>query len=781
MASVVGVATACGGDAGTSPPAASASAAASGSSAPLAAIPPAGSPDAPSAGSLIATSRSGDRLFISDEDHEALFVVPTTFGDLSSARAIPLPGPPGQLVVRGDRIFVTIRTVPTAESRAARDPLRGPLMSHGASGGMHTLPTSVSRTKTAKPAGAGASDAYPSASASGPSPSASAPPGPPPKPPRISRAQTPRLDAPTIRKSEGALLIALAPDATQGFVEVGRVKLPVDAWGVALTSDGKRAVVSSAWASEVSVVDVSDPAAMKVTKTLAVAREPRAIVIPPGDRTAFVSHLVGSALTRIDDLSGDPVAAPQPLAPSPTRYTPGDKDATASLGWSLALDPSGRTLFAPRHALGAPAGFGWWGAPTVDVLDVATGRSLQPVRTVGKFSEMDGFDLRLWSASWQDWVDLPPEPRLSLVQPRAVVYRRSTDTLLVAGEGFDTVSELDARAADPSLAVLELYPLVDEYDPFGDFPTRGGAPSGLALSADEGALFVWCRTTFDVARVDLATHETTWLHVVDDGLSDVGERGRRLYANASSWSISGGLACAACHPEGRDDGFRWRETDDGYGRDDGRATLHFVGSNDARRATNDTMLVAKAQTNPRQTPMLAGRVRSNGPYGWRGGEKDIADRVREGSALHRGWWAHRGLSGEGADLAKTAYLIDFIRGALIPPPTLDRPLDDVEKKGKELFESAAVGCARCHDPAREMTDRAVVELPALPTLPGFHAETSRFKTPSLWFVGGSAPYFHDGSAATLEDLVAQNGTRMGNTAGLGPADRAALVAYLRTL
>ena len=69
------------------------------------------------------------------------------------------------------------------------------------------------------------------------------------KPPKISRTPTPVLDAPTIRKSEGALLLALAPDPEKGFVEVGRVALPVDAWGVSITGDGAHAVVSSAWAS----------------------------------------------------------------------------------------------------------------------------------------------------------------------------------------------------------------------------------------------------------------------------------------------------------------------------------------------------------------------------------------------------------------------------------------------------------------------------------------------------------------------------------------------------
>jgi cytochrome c peroxidase len=69
-----------------------------------------------------------------------------------------------------------------------------------------------------------------------------------------------------------------------------------------------------------------------------------------------------------------------------------------------------------------------------------------------------------------------------------------------------------------------------------------------------------------------------------------------------------------------------------------------------------------------------------------------------------------------------------------------------------------------------------------PARPAFEEEPSAaFKTPSLLFVGGSEPFFHDGGSSTLEDLVDTNGDRMGKTSQLSAADRAALVAYLRRL
>jgi cytochrome c peroxidase len=52
-----------------------------------------------------------------------------------------------------------------------------------------------------------------------------------------------------------------------------------------------------------------------------------------------------------------------------------------------------------------------------------------------------------------------------------------------------------------------------------------------------------------------------------------------------------------------------------------------------------------------------------------------------------------------------------------------------------------------------------------------------FDTPSLRGIFATAPYFHDGSAATLRDVV----DRLQFSSGLPETDKADLVAYLLTL
>jgi cytochrome c peroxidase len=177
--------------------------------------------------------------------------------------------------------------------------------------------------------------------------------------------------------------------------------------------------------------------------------------------------------------------------------------------------------------------------------------------------------------------------------------------------------------------------------------------------------------------------------------------------------------------------------------------------------------------------MLAGRVNAEGPYGWHAESPTIVDREMRGFGLHR-WGAVP--DGPPAEVEMRAKALgDFLRRGLVPPPQ-SSALDEAARRGQVLFSSKAVGCAECHVPATGYTTRQAYPLPPLPLRAGFDAEPdTKYKIPSLSFLAGRAPYFHDGSAATLEQLVEQNGNRMGKTAQLSAAERAELVAFLKTL
>jgi cytochrome c peroxidase len=206
--------------------------------------------------------------------------------------------------------------------------------------------------------------------------------------------------------------------------------------------------------------------------------------------------------------------------------------------------------------------------------------------------------------------------------------------------------------------------------------------------------------------------------------------GRRLFHGVGGARAGDHRACASCHPDGRDDGLTWT-TPDG----------------------------------PRQTPILAARLGDTAPYSWDGSNVDLAGHVHR--TLQR-------LASPGLAKPELDALLAYVNRMKMPFDQANRGA--LVARGEALFASAETGCARCHAGERT-TDGASHDV-------GSRADGDRpraFDTPSLRFVGRSAPYFHDGRYATLADLLRGADGTMGTTGHLGAEDLAALTAYLETL
>ncbi len=676
------------------------------------------------------------------------------------------------------------------------------------------------------------------------------------------------------------LLVGLEDDGT-GLKEKFRVEVAADAWGLAVDPSERTVFVTSAWTHTVTAIDL---ASRSRQWSVDVAREPRAIVARNG-RTLYVSHLTRSALTRID-IDGPSAKAKAKardieLPAAPLRLPIGASPGEASLGWSLALSAAGDRLFAPRHALSAtftwrkpgsyPHGlairhahpeFSWAGAGTVDTLLTADDSPLAPTRSLPAISQtMSGHctgkkldpqhpEMEFWWKSTfavfgechfgADFDVLERAP--AFVQPRAMVLRRAKDTLLVASEGSDELVELDARAIDPSAFALSHYVIgagevpgndADAMKPQAlDVATRGGAPSGIALSSDDDTAWVFARSTYDLVEVSLDPLDEKprkrpplkYLRLAKDELSAEASLGRRIFYGAREVEVTGealdrhaGLACAGCHPDGRDDGHVWHALfDAASSRPAYRAAVpgdidlvmdgKIPKSEGAEGSWFDDRLPVPipdlhAVGVPRQTPTLAGRLTASGPYGWHAQNPTLVARVLEGFALHRAMgpaaypdappprlevpWDAPSIAfmpkhQEPVVLARA--LEAFLRTGLVLPPRDTRPLSAEEARGKVVFEDGKLaGCATCHAGA-ELTDKTKHLIPAPKVAKGFTEDPDKaYRTPSLSFVIGTAPYFHDGRAKTLEEVLDHNDDAMGSTVALSREDKAALLAYLRRL
>jgi hypothetical protein len=163
--------------------------------------------------------------------------------------------------------------------------------------------------------------------------------------------------------------------------------------------------------------------------------------------------------------------------------------------------------------------------------------------------------------------------------------------------------------------------------------------------------------------------------------------------------------------------------------------------------------------------MLAGRMGGTAPYGWEGDRVTLADYVAN-TVLRLGG---RGL--EPRELEDIASFLLAMKG----PSHRDAAQEELVQRGRSLFEDAEQGCSGCHlgGAGTDGSPHAIAHHKA--------DSIKGFDTPSLRFISGTAPYFHDGRYASLEELLADPDSRMGKTAKLADGDRAALAAYLRSL
>jgi cytochrome c len=577
------------------------------------------------------------------------------------------------------------------------------------------------------------------------------------------------------------------------------IALAADAWGLAVNEAGTRALVTSAWTSTVTLIAITDGGLRKCAE-VSVGREPRGVLFA-SDHTAYVNHLVGNQITRLklgdecDEKSIGEVKAIV-VAPSPTR-SPAGKVLPASLGYSLALSPDAKRLFVPRHALGARAFGSWFGAATVDVLGLPEETSVAPMHE----ANLPGQSSRKQKIGWQQpeaFSNEPTESWTAFVQPRDIRYRRRSGTIVVVSEGANRLVELDAEALDPSFAIAALYELSDSFrtqltqwkqtgfvadgarrdayvsptDANASNDSSCAAPQGVALDQHEDTAIIFCRASTTIARIRLRKSIEAnppakieglhWASLGDDPGGKGLNLGRRLFYGSA---LAEGMGCAGCHPEGRDDGHVWREVPDLNG-----PGHHFMGGPEIQGSDRAVTGV------PRRTPMLVDRVLSVGPYGWRGESETLEKRIEAGTHLHA----------FNSSPTVPAFYINsvgvFVRKGLTKPPASTRALTDEEQKGKAVFADNKTSCTVCHDPGHYFSNQTATRLPALPTMAGFAEEPGAlYKTPSLLHVGHHGSLFHDGSAATLDELVEKNGTRMGDTSGLTPEQRKALVAYLKTL
>ncbi len=303
--------------------------------------------------------------------------------------------------------------------------------------------------------------------------------------------------------------------------------------------------------------------------------------------------------------------------------------------------------------------------------------------------------------------------------------------------------------------------------------STGLAPEGVVLEGD--VLFVQGFLSRSVSRFDVggilrgtdlsprALGDV--ITVANEPLDEVVLRGKRIFYNADSPQMSrdGYLSCATCHLDGGHDGQTWDFTNRGEG------------------LRNTTDLRGRAGT-------------GHGPVHWTANFDEIQD-FENDIRLHFGgsgfltdedFAASEDPLGEPkagrneALDALAAYVTSLRTVPRSPHRNADGTLTELALQGRALF--AELNCLDCHS-GEAFTDsgEALHDVGTIRDTSGMRLgeALTGIDTPTLRGVWTSAPYFHDGSAATLLEVLTHPGH--GDAQSLTEDELLALESFLLSI
>lgn len=351
----------------------------------------------------------------------------------------------------------------------------------------------------------------------------------------------------------------------------------------------------------------------------------------------------------------------------------------------------------------------------------------------------------------------------------AGVHSSRGDYLFLAARGARAVERVDTFTGAQAGGLLDV----------------GFAPEGLALTADDRFLLVNAFMSrqvhvYDVSDFSVLPQPIATIDLVEDEplAADVAF-GKVLFNDAFDPRLSkdGYMACAHCHLDGESDRRTWDFTDRGEGL---RNTISLRGRE------GDAHGPIHWSANFDEIHDFENDIR--GPFGGAGLMSDAA--FDGGTVSETLGDPKAGLSVELDALA--AYVTSLDAFPRSPYRELDGALTPTALAGQVIFESVEAGCTMCHAGPR-LTDSAFTG-PGVPLLHDvgtlglgsgqrLGGPLDGIDTPTLHGLWNGAPYLHDGSAATVRDVLttANPGDGHGGTSQLSDVELGQLELFLLSL
>ncbi len=514
-------------------------------------------------------------------------------------------------------------------------------------------------------------------------------------------------------------------DLAQGAV-VAQTRTGHTALDPILSADRKTLYVCLKFNNQVALWDT---ATRRETRRIRVGREPVSAA-PTGDgKFLLVAHHIPSgaanapvvsATVGVVELQSGRMVSELPLPNG------------SSLARELRISPDGRYA-ALAHNLGhfqvptTQLDRGWMNTSALTLLDARERKLLGTVL----LDEVDRGAANPWAVAWSGdgrrlFITHAGTHEVSAIDFPALLGKLAKARARASGE-----PDADTTASDLAF-VVGLRERVQ---------LRGNGPRAMAAAGERVYVAGYFSDTLEVLETGRpsAPQAPVALRPLPKTMDDL-RQGERLF-NDATLCFQGWQSCASCHSEdARVDGLNWDLLNDGLGN-----------------PKNTKSLLLSHRT----PPAMSTGIRYSAEQAVRAGIQHILFAV---------------------PTEERAAPIDAWLKSLqpMPSPFLDAgQLSPAAQRGRAIFNRPDAACASCHKPGL-FTDLNSYDVgTAGPTDQG----TLEFDTPTLVELWRTAPYLHDGSAATLlEVLTTRNpGDRHGRTSPLSKQDLTDLVEYLLSL
>ncbi len=522
---------------------------------------------------------------------------------------------------------------------------------------------------------------------------------------------------------------------------VNTIAMPGEPFGVIADPRGERFIVTLQTRGEIVVLD---PDGVELAR-LDVGRDPRALAMQPNGQllvTRWRGGPEGAEVIGVD--LSDPLA-PSLLPPTPLRPQTGLDSDTDNSGVpnyldAIAFAPAGDRAFVPALKANNVTGRFRTSQPL-------TGQTTARAIVSELIVNLDGTAEEARRVPFDD-----------LDFASAITLSRYGDRAYLAMMGSQRVIAMETFA----FAVA------------GSIADVGIAPRGLLLVNDDETLLVHATLSREVRAYDVRdlSREPPLLFTVatveEEPLPSHVLRGKQVFATSRDprMSRTSYLSCASCHLDGSSDGLVWDFAQRGEGL---RNTIALQG----RGGLADGPLHWTANFDEIQDFEIDIRMHQEGS----GFMRDDDYRLR---TFPLSGTRSAGLSVELDALA--AYLTTLNDVGVSPFREDSDAFRARRENGRAHFVTS--GCATCHSAPR-YTDSgtAVHDVGTLTENSGRRLGNTLngIDTPSLRGVFRTAPYFHDGSAATLSDVLDRSVGVHGDVRGLDASERADLLLFLQTI